>query len=97
MSDIFKARSVLTYYNNQPNKDYYFSEIHDTNEIIEQELSTIEFKILYDSIEFSRADSGYNIIKYGYNKDTSYHYLAISLNGCSLASALTEYLRFRSI
>ena len=77
------------------NFDWYFHECHDYDEEIENKMATLKFNKVYDScyIDWLRSPSGYNIIDIA--SDEEYWYLAVSLNGCSLASALTEYVRFK--
>mgnify|MGYP003116516691 FL=1 len=77
------------------NFDWYFSECHNYDEDIEDKMAALKFNKVYDScyIDWLRSPSGYNIIHIA--SDEEYWYLAISLNGSSLASALTEYVRFK--
>ena len=69
---------------------YYFSEVH-THERPE-ELDSLEFKrVYYTPVDFYHKSGEYNCISVAYTED--YTYYAISLHGCSFASALTEYVR----
>lgn len=86
---------------------YYFSEDHNGREGF---MDSDEFYKIWGTVEGLRTvydssllncvpDTGYNIIETGYAKwdeETKSRdvYVALSMNGCSLASALTEYYKF---
>ena len=70
---------------------WYFSEVHDTREHVEDYLKTLTFHTVYDSSRIPGIGD-YNIVSIA--QDEEHLVVAISLNGCSLASALTEYIRF---
>jgi len=69
---------------------YYFSETHEHER--PEELDSLEYKRLYYTpLDFYYKAGEYNSIDVAYTKE--YTYYAISLHGCSFASALTEYVR----
>lgn len=70
---------------------WYFSEIHDTRDHVEEYLKTLIFHTVYDSSRIPGIGD-YNIVSIA--QDEEHFVVAISLNGSSLASALTEYIRF---
>ena len=88
---------------------YYFSEIHSGTKGFTNpddfydtwDLKSNGFNTVYNSSLLNFVpETGYNIIGIGYGEwnqeDKSRNvYISISLNGCSLASALTEYYRFK--
>ena len=70
--------------------DYYFSETH-THERPE-ELDDLKYnRVYYTPLPLYHQSGEYNCIDVAYTED--YVYYAISLHGCSFASALTEYVR----
>ena len=79
---------------------WHFDEDHGYSEDLDESLP--EFNTVYDSSWLNDVpDSGYNIIELGYGDvyaGESFNqrdiYIALSMNGCSLASALTEYFKF---
>ena len=75
--------------------DWYFNECHEYDEDIETKMDSLRFYDVYNTcfIDWLKSPSGYNVISIA--SDEEYWYLAVSLNGCSLASALTEYVRFK--
>ena len=69
---------------------YYFNEIHEHDK--PEELEDLKFRdVYYTPLDFYYVSGEYNIIKTASTED--YTYYAISLHGCSFASALTEYVR----
>ena len=70
---------------------WYFSEVHDTRDHVEEYLKTLTFHTVYDSSRIPGIGD-YNIVSIA--QDEEHFVVAISLNGSSLASALTEYIRF---
>jgi hypothetical protein len=70
---------------------WYFSEVHDTRDHVEEYLETLTFHTVYDSSRIPGIGD-YNIVSIA--QDEENFVVAISLNGCSLASALTEYIKF---
>ena len=79
---------------------YYFSESHGVIERYEEYLASLEWNYVYDSSQIYRLGNQdvYNIIQIArtpHPEFNDYWYLAVSLNGCNLSSALTEYVRFK--
>ena len=79
---------------------YYFSEDDGIIERYEEYLASLEWNYVYDSSQVYRLGNHdvYNIIKIArtpHPEFNDYWYLAVSLNGSNLSSALTEYVRFR--
>ena len=79
---------------------YYFSEDDGVIERYEEYLASLEWNYVYDSSQVYRLGNHdvYNIIKIArtpHPEFNDYWYLAVSLNGSNLSSALTEYVRFR--
>ena len=79
---------------------YYFSEDDGIIERYEEYLAGLEWNYVYDSSQVYRLGNHdvYNIIKIArtpHPEFNDYWYLAVSLNGSNLSSALTEYVRFR--
>tara|TARA_R100001463_G_scaffold74874_2_gene128877 strand:- start:72 stop:545 length:474 start_codon:yes stop_codon:yes gene_type:complete len=80
---------------------WHFDEEHGFSDDIDDSLPD-QFHTVYDSSLLNDIpDSGYNIIRIGFGSvyagesfDQREFYIALSMNGCSLASALTEYYRF---
>jgi len=85
---------------------YYFSESHGfddgtDSEKVHEELPD-KWHTVYSSVHLNeRPDSGYNIIEVGYGEvyagesfDQRDVYICLSMNGCSHASALSEYFKF---
>ena len=70
---------------------WYFSEVHGQQDSVEEYLETLTFHTVYDSSRIPGIGD-YNIVSIA--KDEEHFVVAISLNGCWLASALTEYIRF---
>jgi len=69
---------------------YYFSETHEHDE--PEELEDFEYKtVYYTPLDFYYESGEYSRVEVAYTED--YAYYAISLHGCSFASALTEYVR----
>jgi hypothetical protein len=71
---------------------WYFSEVHDTRDHVEEYLETLTFHTVYDSSRIPGIGD-YNIVSIA--QDEEHFVVAISLNGSRLASALTEYIRFK--
>ena len=71
---------------------WYFSEVHDTRDHVEDYLETLTFHTVYDSSRIPGIGD-YNIVSIA--QDEEHFVVAISLNGSRLASALTEYIRFK--
>lgn len=78
-------------FKNPTEVSWYFSEVHDTREHVEEYLKTLTFHTVYDSSRIPGIGD-YNIVSIA--QDEENFVVAISLNGCNLASALTEYIRF---
>lgn len=78
-------------FKNPPEISWYFSEIHDTRDYVEEYLETLTFLTVYDSSRIPGIGD-YNIVSIA--QDEEHFVVAISLNGSRLASALTEYIRF---
>ena len=78
-------------FKNPTEVSWYFSEVHDTREHVEEYLETLTFHTVYDSSRIPGIGD-YNIVSIA--QDEENFVVAISLNGCNLASALTEYIRF---
>ena len=79
---------------------YYFSEEHGVIDRYEEYLASLQWNYVYDSSQVYRLGNQdvYNIIQIArtpHPEFNDYWYLAVSLNGSNLSSALTEYLRFR--
>ena len=79
---------------------YYFSEDDGIIERYEEYLAGLEWNYVYDSSQVYRLGNQdiYNVIKIArtpHPEFNDYWYLAVSLNGSNLSSALTEYVRFR--
>ena len=74
---------------------WYFSEVHDTRDHVEEYLETLTFHTVYDSSRIPGIGD-YNIVSIAQDEEKTnpYFVVAISLNGSRLASALTEYIRF---
>jgi len=82
---------------------YYFSEVHgsDEEEKVYEEIPD-NMETVYSSVYLNDLpDSGYNIIEFGYGEvyagesfDQRDVYICLSMNGSSLASALSEYFKF---
>ena len=86
---------------------WYFSESHSNydegpdRDMVEEQLPD-NWKTVYDSSWLNnQPDSGYNIIDLGYGdvyEGASFQqrdiFICLSMNGCSLASALSEYFKF---
>jgi len=85
---------------------YYFSESHgfgdgSDSEKVREELPD-KWHTVYSSVYLNDLpDSGYNIIDVGYGEvyagesfDQRDVFICLSMNGCSLASALSEYYKF---
>ena len=85
---------------------YYFSEVHGfddgtDSEKVYEELPD-KWKTVYSSVYLNDLpDSGYNIIEVGYGEvyagesfDQRDVFICLSMNGCSHASALSEYFKF---
>jgi len=82
---------------------YYFSEVHgsDEEEKVYEEIPD-NMETVYSSVYLNDLpDSGYNIIVFGYGAvyagesfDQRDVYICLSMNGSSLASALSEYFKF---
>ena len=85
---------------------YYFSESHgfgdgSDSEKVHEELPD-KWHTVYSSVYLNDLpDSGYNIIDVGYGEvyagesfDQRDVFICLSMNGCSLASALSEYYKF---
>tara|TARA_R110002153_G_scaffold44051_3_gene124298 strand:+ start:45 stop:515 length:471 start_codon:yes stop_codon:yes gene_type:complete len=80
---------------------WHFDEEHGFSDDIDESLPD-RFHTVYDSSWLNDIpDSGYNIIRLSYGDvyagdsfDQRDIYIALSMNGCSLASALTEYYKF---
>jgi len=85
---------------------YYFSEIHgfgdgSDSEKVHEELPD-KWHTVYSSVHLNDLpDSGYNIIEVGYGEvyagesfDQRDLFIRLSMNGCSHASALSEYFKF---
>ena len=85
---------------------YYFSEVHgfgdgsDSEKVYEEIPDDME--TVYSSVHLNDLpDSGYNIIEVGYGEvyagesfDQRDLFIRLSMNGCSHASALSEYFKF---
>ena len=82
-------------FKNPTEVSWYFSEVHDTREHVEEYLETLTFHTVYDSSRIPGIGD-YNIVSIAQDEEkcNPYFVVAISLNGSSLASALTEYIRF---
>ena len=78
-------------FKNPTEVSWYFSEVHDTRDHVEEYLETLTFHTVYDSSRIPGIGD-YNIVSIA--QDEENFVVAISLNGCNLASALTEYIRF---
>ena len=79
---------------------YYFSEDDGVIERYEEYLASLQWNYVYDSSQVYRLGNQdiYNVIKIArtpHPEFNDYWYLAVSLNGSNLSSALTEYVRFR--
>jgi len=79
---------------------YYFSEDDGIIDRYEEYLAGLEWNYVYDSSQVYRLGNQdiYNVIKIArtpHPEFNDYWYLAVSLNGSNLSSALTEYVRFR--
>ena len=79
---------------------YYFSEEHGVIDRYEEYLASVQWNYVYDSSQVYRLGNQdvYNIIQIArtpHPEFNDYWYLAVSLNGSNLSSALTEYVRFR--
>tara|TARA_R110001583_G_scaffold105358_5_gene252924 strand:- start:1012 stop:1428 length:417 start_codon:yes stop_codon:yes gene_type:complete len=79
---------------------YYFSEEDGLIERYEEYLASLEWNYVYDSSQIYRLGNQdvYNIVSIArtpHPEFNDYWYLAVSLNGCNLSSALTEYIRFQ--
>ena len=85
---------------------YYFSEVHgfgdgSDSEKVDEELPD-KWHTVYSSVHLNDLpDSGYNIIEFGYGEvyaGESFNqrdlFICLSMNGCSHASALSEYYKF---
>ena len=85
---------------------YYFSESHgfgdgSDSEKVDEELPD-KWHTVYSSVHLNDLpDSGYNIIEFGYGEvyagesfDQRDLFICLSMNGCSHASALSEYFKF---
>ena len=82
---------------------YYFSEVRgsDEEEKVYEEIPD-NMETVYSSVYLNDLpDSGYNIIEFGYGEvyagesfDQRDVYICLSMNGSSLASALSEYFKF---
>ena len=82
---------------------YYFSEVHgsDEEEKVYEEIPD-NMETVYSSVYLNDLpDSGYNIINFGYGEvyagesfDQRDLFIRLSMNGCSHASALSEYFKF---
>ena len=74
---------------------WYFSEVHGQQDTIEDYLDRLTFHTVYNSSRIPGIGD-YNIVKIAQDEEkcNPYFVVAISLNGCNLASALTEYIRF---
>ena len=74
---------------------WYFSEVHDTRDHVEEYLVTLTFHTVYDSSRIPGIGD-YSIVSIAQDEEKTnpYFVVALSLNGSSLASALTEYIRF---
>ena len=85
---------------------YYFSEVHgfgdgSDSEKVDEELPD-KWHTVYSSVHLNDLpDSGYNIIEFGYGEvyagesfDQRDLFICLSMNGCSHASALSEYYKF---
>ena len=71
---------------------YYFSETHEHDEPEDIPHGEDVWKrVYYTPLDFYYESGEYNIISTAYTED--YIYYSISLHGCSMASALTEYVR----
>ena len=71
---------------------YYFSETHEHDEPEDIPHDEDVWKrVYYTPLDFYYESGEYNIISTAYTED--YIYYSISLHGCSMASALTEYVR----
>ena len=72
---------------------YYFGEIHghDDPEDIPEFTDGKWSEVYYTPLDYYYESGEYNIIKTTATED--YIYYAISRHGCSMASALTEYVR----
>tara|TARA_R110002020_G_scaffold84649_1_gene209490 strand:- start:218 stop:658 length:441 start_codon:yes stop_codon:yes gene_type:complete len=79
---------------------YYFSEEHGVIDRYEEYLAGLDWNYVYDSSQVYRLGNQdvYNILQIAKSPHTGfndYWYLALSLNGSSLSSAPTEYIRFQ--
>jgi len=76
---------------------YYFIETHehDEPEDIPEYAKGVWERVYYTPMPFYYESGEYNSIDVAYSrsKTEDYTYYAISLHGCSFASALTEYVR----
>ena len=82
---------------------YYFSEVHgsDEEEKVYEEIPD-NMETVYSSVYLNDLpDSGYNIIEVGHGEvyagesfDQRDLFICLSMNGCSHASALSEYFKF---
>ena len=83
-------------FKNPTKVSWYFSEVHGQQDSVENYLETLTFHTVYDSSRIPGIGD-YNIVEIATDPERMFglkHVVAISLNGCNLASALTEYIRF---
>lgn len=92
-------KSILSHLSDTDEMDYHFRECegHDQEHLEEllKDLNTKEeWHTIYDSCYFPVSDGGsYSNLKVAQSTSGDCFYLAMSLYGCSGASALTEYFK----
>lgn len=92
-------KPILSHLSDADKIGYHFSECegHDEKHLEEllKDLNGEEkWYTIYDSCNFPVSDGGsYSILQVARSTSGGYFYLAMSLYGCPLASALTEYFK----
>jgi len=92
-------KPILSHLNGDAKIGYHFGECDGHDEYHLEDLMSdlpknAEWHTIYDSCYFPFTDGGsYSIIQVAYADNREHFYLSMSLGGCQLSSALTEYFK----